>query len=37
MEEQRHKKYMKGSEVKSSIIDEWIASIPDVEGENEQK
>ena len=31
MEEQRHKKYMSGAEVKSDVIDEWVSSIPDVE------
>ena len=35
MEEQRHKKFMNASEVKSSVIDEWVASIPDVEIEDE--
>ena len=36
MEEQRHKKFMKGSEVKSDVIDEWVSSIPNVEVNDEQ-
>ncbi len=34
MEEQRHKKFMNSSAVKSDVIDEWVSSIPDVEVDN---
>ena len=34
MEEQRHKKFMKETSVKSSVVDDWISSIPDTQIED---